>query len=207
MPPTREYLVHHGIAGHLGRFRADGEWDLPRGSTVVVRGRRGLELGHVMLAADGDRPLVPDEFVGELVRPANADDLATHDRHRLLGQRLIETAAERAAQLSAPVSFVDVEVALDGESAVLHALRLAPGDVGPLLVEIGDELSLIVRLCELNKPIEEDEHGCGSCGTGACGSCGSGGCSSCSAGAGSELAAYFAGLRAQMENHHRLALL
>jgi hypothetical protein len=58
----------------------------------------------------------------------------------------------------------------------------------------------------------EDDHGCGSCGDGGCGeggcgSCGDGGCGSCSAGGAKELEKYFADLREQMEQSHRVALL
>jgi hypothetical protein len=208
MTGEREYLVHHGVAGHLGRFRALADGEFARGATVVVRGRGGLELGDVMLAAAGDRALLPDDFVGELVRPATEDDLAAVARNRVFGQRLFDAATLRADAMAVPMSFVDVEVALDGSSAVLHGLRLAPGDVGPLLARLGEEHALVVRLYEVNGTIEEDEHGCGSCGSeGGCGSCGTGGCSSCSSGAGKELASYFAELRAQMENRNRVTLL
>jgi hypothetical protein len=208
MTREREYLVHHGVAGHLGRFRALSGDEFARGTTVVVRGRSGMELGDVMLAASSERALLPDDFVGELLRPATEDDLAAVARNRVFGQRLFDAATLRADALAAPISFVDIEVALDGASAVLHGLRLAAGDVGPLLAELGEEHSLIVRLYEVNGTIEEDEHGCGSCGAeGGCGSCGTGGCSSCSSGAGKELATYFAELRSQMENRNRVALL
>jgi hypothetical protein len=207
MPDIREYVVHHGTAGHLGRFRAGEDAEFSRGTTVVVRGRRGLELGRVLIPIAPDRSTLPDEFVGELVRLASDGDLSLQEKNREFGQKLFETAVHRAVARAAPVSFVDVEVALDAGSAVLHGLRLGDGDLGPLLEELGLEHSLIVRLYEVNGPVAEDEHGCGSCGSGGCGSCASGGCSSCSAGAAKELADYFAGLRAQMENQHRVALL
>src|SRR5207302_10737304 len=136
-----------------------------------------------------DRTLFPDEFVGELVRSATDDDLAAEARNRVLGLRLFEYAVARAESRGVPVSIVDVEVALDGQSALLHGLRLGPGDCGGLLSDIGDEHHVIARLFELNEPVAEDEHGCGSCGSGesgGCGSCGGGGCSSCSSGAGNE---------------------
>src|SRR5262245_20546115 len=138
-----EYLVHHGAAGHLGRFRAVAGGEFSRGATVVVRGRRGLELGDVMLQATGDRALLPDDFVGDLIRAATDDDLAATTRNRVFGQRLFDAASACAKNTAAPISFVDVEVALDGTSAVLHGMRLAPGDVGPLLAQLGEEHSIL----------------------------------------------------------------
>src|SRR5437773_11999900 len=84
-----EYLVYHGCAGHLGRFRStDGA--LARGTAVVVRSRRGLELGEVLCPADPDRAALPDPFVGELLRPATADDEIAAARGAEVGQRLFD---------------------------------------------------------------------------------------------------------------------
>ena len=49
-----EYLVHHGCAGHLGRFRAGDGAAFIRGAAVVVRSQRGLELGEVLCPAYTD---------------------------------------------------------------------------------------------------------------------------------------------------------
>jgi hypothetical protein len=212
----REYLVHHGCAGHLGRFRASDGAALDRGAAVVVRSRRGLELGEVLCPADPDRLALPDPFVGDLLRPATPADLAAADRHRQFGQRLFDECTRLADALGLPLALVDVEIILDGKQAVVHAIRLAACDEGPLLAALGERHDLVVRLYDLaGEPAaaEHDDHSCGSCGSGGCGSdgCGScgtgGGCGSCSAGAAKELVSYFAGLRAQMEQQSRVSLL
>jgi hypothetical protein len=210
-----EYLVHHGCAGHLGRFRPVGtDVSFGRGAPVVVRSRRGLELGEALCRANADRAWLPDPFVGELLRPATADDLTASGRNRDVGQRLFEDGSGLADARGLPLTLVDVEVLLDGRQALLHAIRLGPCDEGALLEELGGRYGLIVRLYDLAAdPVEaeEEEHGCGSCGEGGCGEggCGSsgGGCGSCSAGGATELASYFAGLREQMEHRSRVPLL
>lgn len=212
-----EYLVHHGAGGHLGRFRAATPTALARGVAVVVRGRRGLELGEVLCAAEG-KAVLPDPYVGELLRRATTDDLTAADRQREFGHRLCADAERLAAEAGLPLAVVDLEVLLDDRQAVLHVLRLGPCNEGPLLAELGERHGLIVRLYDLAEtpPAVPDaaDHledvGCGkeNCGSGAggCDSCGSG-CSSCSSGAADELANYFAGLRAQMEQHQRVPLM
>jgi hypothetical protein len=206
---TREYLVHHGCAGHLGRFRAGGAAALARGAAVVVRSRRGLELGEVLCPSHPERAALPDPFVGELLRPAGPADLGTADRCRERGQRLFDNGIRLADELALPLALVDVEVLLDGRQALLHAVRLGPCDEGPLLAALGERYDLIVRLHDLTAEPAPGGHGCGSCGAGGCGSCGSegGGCDSCSAGAAKELAGYFAELRARMEQRQRVPLL
>jgi hypothetical protein len=210
-----EYLVHHGSAGHLGRFGATTGDALDRGATVVVRSRRGLELGEVLCPVDPDRPALPDPFVGELLRPATPADHAAAARCEQQAHALFDDGSRLTDELAVPLALVDVEVFLDGRQALLHALRLGPCDEGPLLAALGARHDLIVRLYDLaQEPAAagHDDHGCGSCGSGGCGSgecgsCGSGGCGSCSAGAAKELVSYFAGLREQMERRQRVPLL
>src|SRR5690349_7444738 len=130
---AREYLVHHGCAGHLGRFRTAADGALDRGAAVVVRTLRGLELGEVLCPADSDRLALPDPFVGELLRAATPADLDAADRARQLGQRLFDEGSRLTVALALPLAPVDVEVLLDGRQALLHAIRLGPCDEGPLL--------------------------------------------------------------------------
>jgi hypothetical protein len=214
-----EYLVHHGCAGHLGRFRPVdiAGPTVGRGAPVVVRTRRGLELGEVLCQTSADRTVLPDPVVGELLRAATAADLEAAGRHRDVGRTVFEDASRLAKVRGLELAALDVEVFLDGRQALLHAVRLGPCDEAALLAELGDRHGLIVRLYDLaaEQPAEadgHDEHGCGSCGEGGCGEggCGSGGdggCGSCSAGGAADLANYFAGLREQMERRSRLPLL
>jgi hypothetical protein len=213
-----EYLVHHGCAGHLGRFRATGLNRFGRGAPVVVRSRRGLELGEVLCPSGTDGAVLPDPLVGELIRAATGDDLVAANRQRDLGQRVFAEGSRFADTHGLPLALVDVEVFLDGRQALVHVVRLGPCDEGPLLADIGERNGLIVRMYDLagEAPVdadEHDDHGCGSCGEGGCGeggcgtSGGSGGCGSCSSGGGKELATYFAALREQMDQRPRIALL
>lgn len=208
-----EYLVYHGCAGHLGRFQAIGADAFGRGAPVVVRSCRGLELGEVLCPSRPDRLTLPDPVVGELVRPASSGDLEAAHRHHALGRQMFDDATKRAEARCLPLALVDIEVFLDGRQALLHAIKLGPCDEGPLLGDLGDRYSLILRLYDLSAEpavAVEEEHGCGSCGSGGgCGDggCSSGGCGSCSAGGAKELTNYFAGLREQMEQVHRVALL
>jgi hypothetical protein len=216
MTATREYLVHHGVAGHVGRFRsADGN-SCVRGDAVVVRSQRGLELGRVLARAESDRAAFPDGFVGELLRRASAEDVSLAERGRATGLQLCAAGERLAAAIGLPLAVLDAEVLLDGRQAVLHVLKLAACDEGPWLADLGERQGMIVRLHDLGREAtaKDDEHGCSTCGAdgcggGGCGSCGSegGGCSSCSSGAGNELAQYFARLRAQMEERQRVPLL
>jgi hypothetical protein len=208
------YLVQYGRPGFVGRFRADLAGPLARGSAVVVRGPRGLELGTVLVEPAARFNSVPDD--GEVLRPATADDEGTADSLTTRGRELLDAAQARADELGLPLSFVDAELALDGTSAVLHGVPWAACDASPLFAELSERFGLPVRLLDLARaPVARDapepSHGCGKpdCGSGSggCSSCGTGGgCSSGSCSRGSvksagELTAYFADLRRKMEQH------
>lgn len=199
-------LVQYGRPGYVGRFRA--ECAMERGTRVVVRGPRGLEIGSVLCAAS-ERFTGVDED-GVLLRAATPADDAAADRAAALARRLLEAADDLAAGL--PVAFPDAEVALDAAAAVLHALPWAGCDLDPVLVALADRFGLPVRLLDLSRDAAnpdppEPAATCGKpdCGSGGCSSCGTGGgCASgsCSRGvvkSAAELTAYFADLRGKME--------
>ncbi len=201
-----EYLVVHGLAGVIGRFRAEPALALARGDAVVVRGGRGVELGEVVRPSS-PRHAALTEQVGELLRPAGEDDQARAREMKARAARLVARAEELAAERRLPVAVLDAEVLLDGEHGTLVHVRREECDVRewvrPLSVEFG------LALTAVDLTAEPKAVGCGSCGDGGCGSCGTGGgCGSGSCGGATpeELRAYFAGLRKQMEGR-RVALL
>jgi hypothetical protein len=205
MPPA--YLVQYGKSGFVGRFRPADAEPHARGERVVVRSRRGLELGTV-LCEPADRFDAPDD--GDLVRRA-ADDEAGPGEAR--ASELLAAAQARAGELGLPLAIVDAEILLDG-SAVLHGLPWAECDATALFEELSARFGGPVRLLDLSRgPVANDEpaHGCGKpgCGSesGGCSSCGTGGgcstgsCSRGSAASADDLTAYFRDLRAKMEQH------
>jgi hypothetical protein len=208
---ANEYLVGYGLTGEFGRFRPAGPLACERGDRVVVRTHRGVEAGHVLRAAEaGHARFLPNTTVGQLLRPFGEDDARAEAD---LGDRRCEIwcrASQLAEETNLPLQVLDVEILLDGEHVVLHHLRGADCDVRPFVSTLAREFDLHVLLADLTRsgepaPRETEEehagHGCGSCGSGGgCGSCGSGGCGSCATVVPPAAdAAYFAGLRQQME--------
>jgi hypothetical protein len=205
MPPS--YLVQYGKTGFVGRFRPASAEPRARGDRVVVRSRRGLELGTV-LCEPAARFDAPDD--GDLVRGATRDEIELREP---CGAELLATAQARADELGLPLALVDVEILLD-DSAVLHGLPWAECDATALFEELSARFGCPVRLLDLSRgEVAKDEptRGCGNpdCGaeSGGCSSCGTGGgCStdSCSRGSvksADDLTAYFRDLRARMEHH------
>ena len=199
----KSYLIRYGVMSHVGRFPALPTCDrsLERGQLVVIQTDRGLELGEVLIATDGQSathgtsaaagPARPD---GEdpissvppssthVLRAAGPDDLsrsrsalATRSSRFSLCQRILDEG-------NWPWELVDVEPLLDGRSTVLHYLGPHQLDVASLRARFRVECAMDVVLEPIGPDVgpefsEEDAHpddagGCGSCGCGAGGGCG-----------------------------------
>jgi cell fate regulator YaaT (PSP1 superfamily) len=157
--------------GHIGRFAPAEPILFPRGSRVICRTARGLELGEVVgpVARDGAAD-------GVLLRGVTMQDEMVSsrlDRHRdeafAACERLIE---ERRVN----VKLVDVEHLFDGESLYFYFL----GDTTPELDSITAQLAgLYSSKVQFERFHDALTNGCGpDCGTKE-GACGSSGCASC----------------------------
>ena len=196
-----DYLVTYGQAGFLGRFPS--ALALARGDRVVVRTVRGMELGSVLGdVGSGPRP----DLGGDLIRTATAEDAANFERRAVQANTVLADAQSLAESLSLPLQFLDGEVLLDGEQAILQAVHWADCDATPLFEQLSGRHGLAVKLADLTSSPRktevcaacgEEKSGCSSCGTG--GGCSTGSCAKGSVKSADELTAYFAGLRRQME--------
>jgi hypothetical protein len=196
-----DYLVTYGQTGYLGRFPA--ALALQRGDRVVVRTVRGVELASVLGGVgNGPRP----DLDGEFIRPASAQDAADFERRSAQANAVLADAQSLAESLDLPLLFLDGEVLLDGEQAILHAVHWADCNATPLFEQLSTRHGLAVKLADLTTSPRktevcaacgEEKSGCSSCGTG--GGCSSGSCAKGSVKSADELTAYFAGLRRQME--------
>jgi len=203
-----EYLVQYGRSSFVGRFVTAEVGPLKRGQAVVVHSPRGIEVGTVLASADRFASQVDPAAGGELLRELSTADHAQQYRLTSVGRDIL-AAAERTTE---SVSFLDIEMMLDGSSAILHALPWGTCDLDPLLADLSAHFNLHVRLMDMSRtPTVKDppeSSGCGKpgCGTESGGGCGTsgGGCStgSCSKGkvkSAAELTDYFADLRGKME--------
>lgn len=196
-----EYLVSHGLSGTIGRYRAAEALTLPRGTAVVVRSERGLELGEVVRPAS-PRHAGLSATVGQLVRRVGADDEAQAQAMAARAAQVLLRAEELATKLGLALTVLDAEVLLEGMQGTLLHVRRGECDVRELVRPLAVEFDLSLAL--LDRTAEEHASGCGSCGSGGCGSCGSGGggcgSGSCSSASVAEVREYFAQLRTRMES-------
>jgi cell fate regulator YaaT (PSP1 superfamily) len=161
--------------GQVGRFAAVDAVRYPRHSRVIVRTRRGLEVGDVLAPPDDhdDSRAFAD---GDLLRGVTVQDDLLQAR---LEKNRQEAYADCAAMLGnnrIPAVLVDVEHLFDGQGLFFYFL----GDVTPELEEYTERLAETYEAkVQFRKFTETLIEGCGpGCGTEE--AKGQGGCDSCS---------------------------
>ena len=192
---TNVYVVRIGSCGTVGRYvaddqqaddqQADDQQTYDRGTRVVCRTQRGLEVGEV-LARDASRVLgeeLDGDVDGDLVRPLDEQDealLKDQARRRAEAIAMCQTLLDQACT---PAVVVDAVYPLDEQHICFYVLGELEQSMSSVAREIGTQFNVNV----LFRPAAEGAtSGCGSggCDSGGCGSdggCSTGGCGTCPA--------------------------
>lgn len=175
-----QHWVRLGVMGTVARLASAEAQTFSRGSRVVCRTPRGLEVGEVLLPVEHADSESIEVALGTVLRKLTVED-------ELLLARLEKNKREAFAACEAqlllrgiPAVLIDVEHLFDGESLLFHYL----GETTPELDELTQELAETYDAkVQFSKFAETLTLGCGpGCGTEAAEGqgCGSGGCSTCS---------------------------
>lgn len=211
---TDQYIVTHGKSGVIGVFTRTEPGEFPRGTRVVVRTERGVELGTVLGPATIHQArLFGSVSCGLLIRSIAPSDEARLGELAGIEQGIFDLARRTAVGEQFPVDVLDVEVLFDGQLAVVQFL----GDearIDPFARMLEESLHLTIRFENLAggspQPEKHADHrcekpDCGREGAGGCTTCSTGGgCSSCGSGR-VDLREVFGHLRSKMERRIPLA--
>lgn len=160
--------------GQIGRFAAVDAVRYPRRSRVIVRTRRGLELGEVLSPPDetDDGRAFAD---GDLLRGVTVQDELLQARLEKNRQEAYTACASMLANNGVPAVLVDVEHLFDGQGLFFYFL----GDVTPELEAYTSRLAETYEAkVQFRKFTETLIEGCGpGCGTDEVK--GRGGCEGC----------------------------
>jgi cell fate regulator YaaT (PSP1 superfamily) len=161
--------------GQVGRFAAVDAVRYPRHSRVVVRTRRGLEVGNVLAPPD-ERDESRAFADGEILRGMTVqDDLleARLEKHR---QEAYQACAALLGENGVPAVLVDVEHLFDGEGLFFYFLGDVPTDLEAYTERLAETYEAKVQFRKFTETLIE---GCGpGCGTDDVK--GRGGCDTCS---------------------------
>jgi cell fate regulator YaaT (PSP1 superfamily) len=159
---SRYHLIRVGAMGQVGRFAAVDAVRYPRDSRVIVRTRRGLEIGSVLAPPDDsdDIRTFPD---GEILRGMTVEDDLLEARLEKHRHEAYEACAALLTEHKLPAVLVDVEHLFDGQGLFFYFL----GDVPPAIEAFTGRLAEAYEAkVQFRKFTETLIEGCGpGCGT------------------------------------------
>jgi cell fate regulator YaaT (PSP1 superfamily) len=159
--------------GQVGRFAAVDTVRYPRRSRVVVRTRRGLEIGEVLAPPEGESDSAWAD--GEILRGMTVEDellCARLEKHR---QEAYEACAALLAEHGISAVLLDVEHLFDGQGLYFYFLGEVTPELEAYTERLAEAYETKVRFRKFTETLIE---GCGpGCGTEA--AQGQGGCASC----------------------------
>ena len=179
------HLVRVGALGNVGRFAALDSVRYPRGTRVITRTARGLEIGRVLASAGEDGARAGAD--GAILRGLTVEDELLQERLTRHRERAYRACAARLEQLGLPVALMDVEHHFDGQTLVFYFLGESTPELEALTAELAELYETKVQFRRFAETVVSDcgpgcgtedaaGQGCGtSCGTscaisGACGS-------------------------------------
>jgi cell fate regulator YaaT (PSP1 superfamily) len=170
----RFHLVRVGALSQVGRFASVDATRFPRGSRVIVRTVRGLEVGEVLSPPAIDSGAEPD---GSIVRGMTVEDQLLEARLGQKRQAAYDACRRRLQELRLDAALVDVEHLFDGQTLVFYFLGEQPPELQSLTADLAAAYDAAAQIGSFADMLT---NGCGpDCGTEAaagqgCGSCSTG---------------------------------
>lgn len=145
-----KYVVRHGVMRHLGVFSSRGGDTFGRGTQVIARTNRGLELGEVLCEATEHALSNMDApKSGQILREQTEDDAG--ELRRLLEQQEEEhnICEKRIAELNLEMRLVDVEHLYGGERVIVYYLSEDRVDFRQLVKNLASEFQTRIEMKQI----------------------------------------------------------
>src|SRR5262249_30353310 len=145
-----KYIVRHGVMRFMGEFEAAGEQSYARGSQVVVRSDRGLEVGEVLCESTPRAVgLIGEPTRGQIQRGVNGDDRAELERIRTREQNALDYCSRLVDQRQLQMELVDVEHVFGGERIVFYFLAEKRVDFRELVKDLAKEYKTRIEMRQI----------------------------------------------------------
>ncbi len=179
---STHHFVRVGLLAQVGRFRSIDATRYPRGTRVVLRTVRGVELGDI-LGSPEDRvdrradATNADPTDGTILRRMTVEDQLLEARLERNRHEAFDACCRRLDELGVAASLVDVEHLFDGGGLYFYFLGQPPAEAEQLTAELAEVYDANVQFRRFAETLTA---GCGpDCGTenatgGGCTSCGTG---------------------------------
>lgn len=145
-----KYVVRHGVMRQLGVFSSRGSDTYNRGSQVIARTQRGLEVGEVLCeATEHALANMNDPKGGQILREQNEED--TGELRRLFEQQHEELAKceKHITDLGLEMRLVDVEHVYGGERIIVYYLAEERVDFRQLVKNLASEFQTRIEMKQI----------------------------------------------------------
>ena len=167
------HLVRYSLLGQVGRFVSNDATCYPRQSRVIVRSRRGLEIGEILSEPEPSDNTSTTE--GEILRRMTVEDQLLEARLEKHRHNAFQACSELLATNQVAAALVDVEHLFDGQGLFFYFLGEVPPEAERLTQQLAETYEATVEFRKFTETLTE---GCGpGCGTEE--AMGQGGCESC----------------------------
>jgi cell fate regulator YaaT (PSP1 superfamily) len=144
------YIVRHGTMRSLGEFEAAAPIARARGTAVIIRSERGLEVGEVLCdASPMARELIAEPTHGQVVRTLTAEDRQTLEGLRDKSRQEFDTCGRFIEQRKLPMALVDVEHLFGGERIVFYFLAEKRVDFRELVKDLAREFQTRIEMRQI----------------------------------------------------------
>lgn len=144
------YVVRHGSMRFLGPFEPREASRYARGSAVIVRTERGLEVGEVLCEATPRAVEYLSELTGgTILRSLTAEDQQQVERLADAERAEFDTCRRFIAQRKLQMDLVDVEHLFGGERIVFYFLAEKRVDFRELVKDLARELHTRIEMRQI----------------------------------------------------------
>lgn len=145
------WLVRHGAMRFVGHFQpTPGAGNVCRGSTVILKTERGLEVGTALCPATPPAlAALPEPTRGDLLRVAGPDDLRKIEQLRTIQQREFAAGEELISRHKLAMQLVDVEHLFGGERIIFYFLAENRVDFRELVKSMAREFHARIELRQI----------------------------------------------------------
>ena len=145
-----KYVVRHGVMRQLAVLSTRGGDTYPRGTEVIARTNRGLEVGEILCeASEHVLSTMEDPKTGQILREKNEDDAG--ELRRLLEQEQgeFETCEKRITESGLDMKLVDVEHVYGGERIIVYYLADERVDFRQLVKQLASEFQTRIEMRQI----------------------------------------------------------
>jgi cell fate regulator YaaT (PSP1 superfamily) len=145
-----KYIVRHGAMRLLGEFEPGNQASWARGTQVVVRTERGIEMGEVLCESTPRAvELLSEPSSGRILRVAAAADLESLQKVQENETRELDACKRFIEQRKLEMELVDVEHLLGGERLIFYFLAEKRVDFRDLVKDLAREFQTRIEMRQI----------------------------------------------------------